>query len=121
MNASRTSEASRIVITSPVLLIALASADDLAKLTGPGIPVEIPDVVYWEAALGASSARVVVWANANQDLVRFAPTRAGVTYIRLLGKRRASELCEAAVLDTIERFPTEKLLRVSTPDWDVEP
>lgn len=102
----------RLIVTDSSPLITLAAAESLHLLTIPGIPVLIPDMVYYEvtrniAKLGATN--VVQWVKANRVLVRLEPTEVFAEYQALLtlnpktssrdrGERAATEVLTDAII-----------------------
>lgn len=66
-----------LLVTDASPLITLAAADALDCLTMPGLPVKIPDMVYFEvtqdlARTGAED--IVSWARRHQGQVELVPT-----------------------------------------------
>ena len=66
-----------LIVTDASPLIALAAGDALECLTMPGVPVIIPDMVYFEATqnyakLGADD--IVQWARKHHGQVEILPT-----------------------------------------------
>jgi hypothetical protein len=66
-----------LLVTDASPLITLAAADALECLTIPGLPVVIPDMVYFEVTqdigkLGAGA--IVDWARRHSGQIRIAPT-----------------------------------------------
>jgi hypothetical protein len=81
----------------------------LAILLLPGIPIEIPDVVYTKATrieTGPGATRIVTWINRNSDMIRIIPRETGIDH-----QRRLEENCttrgmgEQAALETLDIFP----------------
>lgn len=95
-----------ILVTDTSPLITLALADALDLLLRPGLPVRIPDAVYFEAtrvraAPGAS--RLVAWIAANTDVVAIVPTETGLDQAaRMEAKRPIRGLGERAALDVLD-------------------
>lgn len=76
-----------LIVTDASPLITLAAADSLSCLTAPGLPLDIPDMVYFEAVrfpqkLGASE--LVDWMQQNAGLVRIEPTQVFAEFQKLL-------------------------------------
>lgn len=96
------------IVTDTSPLFTLVLADALDTLLRPGLPVSIPDAVYFEATRvhGAPGAdQIVGWINANLDVVRLIPTDIGIDQQRRLEEGRSIRgLGEQAALETLERF-----------------
>jgi hypothetical protein len=92
--------------TSPLFTLALAGALD--ALLRPGLPVRIPDAVFFEATRvhGAPGAEQIVdWIDAHLDLVQIVPTDIGIDQQRRLEEGRGIRgLGEQAALEALERF-----------------
>jgi hypothetical protein len=95
---------SRILITDTSSLITLAVADSLDYLAIGGIPIIIPDVVYYEATfdiekLGAAS--IIDWTQKNPHVVQIMPTRIFADLIARIenGEPRQRNLGEKAALE----------------------
>ena len=66
-----------LLVTDASPLITLAAADALDCLTMPGLPVIIPDMVYFEVTQDLArtgAANVVEWARRHRGQVEIAPT-----------------------------------------------
>ena len=91
--------------TSPLLTLALADALDV--LLRAGLPVSIPDAVYFEAtrvrgAPGATS--IAAWIGDHPDQVRIVPTETGIDQLRRLEEGRPIRgLGEQAAIEALER------------------
>lgn len=118
----------RIIVTDAPPLITLAAAKSLDYLLYPGLPVIIPDAVYYEAAgfagkLGAQE--IIDWQHAHEDMVRIESTRAfvqAVTLANVAGGRLPRDLGERAAVELIRDYPLadqERALLLSD-DRDVE-
>ncbi len=95
---------SRILITDTSSLITLAVADSLDYLAVGGIPIVIPDAVYYEATfdiekLGATS--IIEWSQKNPHVVQIMPTSIFADQIRRIeqGEPRKRNLGEHAALE----------------------
>lgn len=95
---------SRILITDTSSLITLAVADSLDYLAVGGIPIIIPDAVYYEATfdvekMGASS--IIEWSQKNPHVVQIMPTSIFADQIRRIeqGEPRQRNLGESAALE----------------------
>lgn len=92
--------------TSPLFTLVLA--DSLDVLLRPGLPVSIPDAVYFKATRvrGAPGAeRIVEWINAHMNMVRIVPTDIGIDQQRRVEEGRSIRgLGEHAAIETLERF-----------------
>lgn len=97
-----------LIVTDTSPLLTLVLADALDALLRPGLPVSIPDAVYFEAtrvrsAPGADA--IVEWINAHLDQVRIVPTDIGIDQQRRLEEGRAIRgLGEQAAIEALERF-----------------
>lgn len=88
-------------------LITLAAADSLDYLLLPGLPVSIPDAVFYEATqdsarLGAQA--ILEWVQARGEAVRVLPTEAFANFLALLALRpghRERDLGERAALEAL--------------------
>jgi hypothetical protein len=94
----------QILITDTSSLITLAVADSLDYLALLGIPIFVPDAVYFEATLdiekmGASD--IVAWVQQNLGLMQIVPTDTFVDEMhrRDKGERRKRDLGETAALE----------------------
>jgi hypothetical protein len=94
----------RILVTDTGSLITLAVADSLDYLALLGIPVFVPDAVYFEATfdiekLGASD--IVDWVQQNPGLIQIVPTDTFVDEMhrRESGERKRRDLGETAALE----------------------
>ncbi|MGH7077602.1 MAG: hypothetical protein ACREFU_05840 [Acetobacteraceae bacterium] len=72
-----------LIVTDASPLITLAAAEALECLTMPGLPVVIPDMVYFEvtqnfARLGV--AEIVEWARKHHGQVEIVPTTVFAEY-----------------------------------------
>jgi hypothetical protein len=98
----------RLIVTDTSPLFTLVLADALDILLSPGLPVSIPDAVYFEAtrARGAPGAdKIVEWINSHLDAVRLVPTDIGIDQQRRLEEGRSIRgLGEQAAIETLERF-----------------
>lgn len=98
----------RLIVTdtSPLFTLVLAGALDV--LLRPGLPVSVPDAVYFEATRvrGApGAAGIVDWINDHADQVRLVPTEIGIDQQRRLEEGRPIRgLGEQAALEALERF-----------------
>jgi hypothetical protein len=97
-----------LIVTDTSPLFTLVLADALDVLLRPGLPVSIPDAVYFEATRvhGAPGAGPIVeWINAHLDLVRIIPTDIGIDQQRRLEDGRSIRgLGEQAAIETLERY-----------------
>ena len=97
-----------LIVTDTSPLFTLALAGSLDALLRPGLPLSIPDAVYFEAtrvrgAPGADS--IVDWINANLEMVRIVPTAIGIDQQRRLEEGRSIRgLGEQAAIEALERF-----------------
>ena len=94
----------KILITDTSSLITLAVADSLDYLALLGIPIFLPDAVFFEATfdlekMGASD--IVAWVQQNLGLVQIIPTDTFIDEMhrRERGERRRSGLGETAALE----------------------
>jgi hypothetical protein len=94
----------KILITDTSSLITLAVADSLDYLALLGIPIFVPDAVYFEATadiekLGASD--IVVWVQQNPSLIQIIPTDTFIDEMhrRENGERKRRDLGETAALE----------------------
>lgn len=94
----------KILITDTSSLITLAVAESLDYLALLGIPIFVPDAVYFEATfdlekMGASD--IVSWVQQNLGLIQIVPTETFVDEMnrRESGERRRSDLGETAALE----------------------
>ncbi len=101
-----------LIVTDTSPLITLAVADSLGALLLPGLPVALPDAVYFEATrvrTAAGASRLVEWINANAALVRIVPTEIGVDQQRRLEEGRTIRgLGEQAAIEVLDRLLTER-------------
>jgi hypothetical protein len=109
-----------LIVTDASPLITLAAADSLSCLTAPGIPLTIPDMVYFEAVrfpqkLGASE--LVDWMQQNAGLVRIEPTQVFAEFQKLLAvdpETKSRGRGEQAALEVLDqhalRRPGEETL-----------
>ncbi len=92
--------------TSPLFTLALAGSLDV--LLRPGLPVRIPDAVFFEATRvhGAPGAeQIVEWINAHLDMVQIVPTDVGIDQQRRLEEGRSIRgLGEQAAVEALDRF-----------------
>lgn len=92
--------------TSPLFTLALAGSLDV--LLRPGLPVRIPDVVFFEATRvhGAPGAeQIVEWINAHLDMVQIVPTDVGIDQQRRREEGRSIRgLGEQAAVEALDRF-----------------
>jgi hypothetical protein len=97
-----------LIVTDTSPLFTLALAGSLDTLLRPGLPVRIPDAVYFEATRvhGAPGAvQIVEWINAHLDLVQIVPTDIGIDQQRRLEEGRTIRgLGEQAAIEALERF-----------------
>ena len=97
-----------LIVTDTSPLFTLVLADALDVLLRPGVPVTIPDAVYFEATRvhGAPGADAIVeWINAHLDAVRLVPTDIGIDQQRRLEEGRSIRgLGELAAIEALERF-----------------
>jgi hypothetical protein len=111
--------------TSPLFTLALAGSLDV--LLQPGLPVRIPDAVFFEATRvhGAPGAeQIVEWINAHLDMVQIVPTDVGIDQQRRLEEGRSIRgLGEQAAVEALDRFlrsdPTAEALLLFE-DSDIE-
>lgn len=97
----------RLVVLDTGPLITLAAADGLDYLLYPGLPVQLPDAVLYEAtvkseALGAES--IARWAQSRPDAVRVVPTQAYADFLTLRSinpGHRERHLGERAAIEAI--------------------
>lgn len=125
-----------IIVPDSSPLITLAAADALDALLKPGLPVLIPDGVYWEVTRFVNlqgASEVIEWMARNEETVLLRATQeflnhqtlvaAGVKRIRNLGENCAREIVDREA----ERHPERKsillyedsdvtLLRIMNPD-----
>lgn len=94
----------KILITDTSSLITLAVAESLDYLAFLGIPIFVPDAVYFEATfdiekMGASD--IVAWVQQNPGLVQIIPTDTFIDEMhrRESGKRARRDLGETAALE----------------------
>ncbi len=101
----------RLIVTDTSPLITLAVANELEVLLRPGLAIEIPDAVYFEAtrvrtAPGAS--RIGAWINDHSDLVRIVPTETGIDQQRRLEEGRPIRgMGEQAAIEALDIFLTK--------------
>lgn len=118
----------KIIVTDAPPLITLAAAKSLDYLLYPGLPVIIPDAVYYEAAgfagkLGAQE--IIDWQRAHEDMVHIESTHAfvnAVTLASVAGGRIPRDLGETAAVELIRSYPlaeNERALLLSD-DRDAE-
>ncbi len=118
----------RIIVTDAPPLITLAAAQSLDYLLYPGLPVLIPDAVFYEAAgfagkLGAQE--IIDWQRAHEDAVQIESTHAfadAITLASAAGRRLPRDLGERAAVELIRDYPLaehERALLLSD-DRDVE-
>ena len=100
----------RILVMDTGPLITLAVAESLDYLLMPGLPVVVPDAVYFEAtrksaAIGAAS--VTEWVQAHADKISIVPTEVFEFEIEALerGNKRMRDLGERAALEVIRYTP----------------
>jgi hypothetical protein len=97
-----------LIVTDTSPLFTLVLADALDALLRPGLPVSIPDAVYFEATRvhGAPGAGAIVeWINAHLDQVRIIPTDIGIDQQRRLEEGRSIRgLGEQAAIEALERY-----------------
>jgi len=97
-----------LIVTDTSPLITLAVADELDVLLRAGLPIEIPDAVYFEAtriraAPGAN--RIGTWINQHSEIVRIVPTETGIDQQRRLEEGRPIRgLGEQAAIEALEIF-----------------
>ncbi len=111
--------------TSPLFTLALVGSLDV--LLRPGLPVRIPDAVFFEATRvhGAPGAeQIVEWINAHLDVVQIVPTDIGIDQQRRLEEGRSIRgLGEQAAIEALDRFlradPTAEALLLFE-DSDIE-
>lgn len=94
----------KILITDTSSLITLAVAESLDYLALLGIPIFVPDAVYFEATadiekMGASN--IVAWVQLNPGLIQIVPTDTFIEEMhrRESGKRKRRDLGETAALE----------------------
>lgn len=118
----------KIVVTDAPPLITLATAAVLDYLLYPGLPVIIPDAVFYEAtsAAGKLGAREIIdWYRAHAELVRIEPTaifQDEMTLREITGRRPARDLGERAAVEIVRTLPLaadERVLLLSD-DRDAE-
>jgi hypothetical protein len=95
---------SRILITDTSSLITLAVADSLDYLAVGGIPIIIPDAVYYEATFDVEkmgAASIIEWTQKNPHIVQIMPTNTFTDQIYWIeqGKKRRRNLGEKAALE----------------------
>jgi hypothetical protein len=100
----------RILVMDTGPLITLAVADSLDYLLLPGLPIIVPDAVYFEAtrkstAIGA--ADIIEWTQTNADKVSIVPTHVFETEFAMIesGNMRVPDLGERAALEVIRYTP----------------
>ncbi len=100
----------RILVMDTGPLITLAVADSLDYLLLPGLPVIVPDAVFFEAtrnstAIGAMD--ITEWVQAHADKVNIVPTSVFVAEVSLLENNnvRVPDLGERAALEIIRYTP----------------
>lgn len=97
-----------LIVTDTSPLFTLVLADALDALLRAGIPISIPDAVYFEATRvrGAPGAdQIVEWINAHLDQVRIVPTDIGIDQQRRLEEGRSIRgLGEQAAIEALDRF-----------------
>ena len=100
-----------LIVTDASPLITLAAGEALECLTMPGVPVIIPDMVYYEATRNFAklgSEQIVEWAQRHRGQVEIAPTNTFAefqtlqvtnprTQSRGRGEQAALEVLNAAV------------------------
>jgi hypothetical protein len=94
----------KVLITDTSSLITLAVADSLDYLALLGIPIFVPDAVYFEATfdiekMGASD--IVTWVQQNPGLLQIIPTDTFIDEMhrRENGENRRRDLGETAALE----------------------
>lgn len=101
----------KITVTDAPPLITLAAGKSLDYLLYPGLPVLIPDAVYYEAAGFAGkldAQEIMEWQRAHEDRVRIESTHAfinAVTLVTAVGGRMPRDLGEQAAIEFIRSFP----------------
>lgn len=99
----------RIIVSDTSPLITLAAAKSLDYLLYPGLPVLIPDAVFFEATniagkLGAQE--ILDWYRGHMAAVRIEPTEAFATaQLAARAVRRSRDLGERAALEVIRYYP----------------
>jgi hypothetical protein len=96
-----------VIVTDASPLITLAAGEALECLTMPGVPVLIPDMVYFEvtqdlARLGAQD--IVVWARRHHGQVEIIPTRVFTEFQTLRAadpRTRSEDRGELAALEIL--------------------
>lgn len=97
----------KLVVTDTGPLITLAAAERLDYLLYLGLPVLVPDAVFYEAVRDeeAVGARLIVeWIQARSDDVRMLPTAVFSDYLRNVearGPYREKDLGERAAIEAI--------------------
>jgi len=97
-----------LIVTDTSPLITLAVANQLDVLLRAGLPIEIPDAVYFEAtriraAPGAN--QIGAWINLHSEMVRIVPTETGIDQQRRLEEGRPIRgLGEQAAIEALEIF-----------------
>ena len=96
-----------LVVSDTSPLITLAKADQLDLLLSLHAPIEVPDVVFFEATRAGfdDGKRLVDWSNRHSGQVRIAPTsRLREWMILTEAGERAKEFSELAAIETVEIF-----------------
>jgi hypothetical protein len=105
-----------LIVTDASPLITLAAGDALECLTMPGVPVIIPDMVYFEVAQDYAklgSEAIVEWARRHRRQVEIVPTTTFTEFQTLRvtnprtrsrgrGERAALEVLNAAIAEEPE-------------------
>lgn len=99
----------RIIVSDTTPLITLAAAKSLDYLLYPGLPVLIPDAVFFEATnvagkLGAQE--ILDWYRGHVEGVRIEPTEVfAIAQLAARAGRRSRDLGERAALEVIRHYP----------------
>lgn len=98
-----------VIDTSP--LITLAAAQALEYLLYPGLPVILPDAVFYEATVSADklgAQEIVAWQRDSATQVMIAPTRLFAAYLERTSagvRYREPDLGERAALELLRDTP----------------
>jgi hypothetical protein len=100
-----------VIVTDTSPLITLAASQSLGYLLYPGLPVVIPDAVFYEATaqidrLGAQE--IIDWQRAHPERVLLEPTEVFKNELQRLthgGGRMERDLGERAAVETVRNFP----------------
>jgi len=101
----------KLFVTDTSPLITLAAAQSLDCLLYPGLPVVLPDAVFYEATASADklgAQEIVAWQRENAAQVTVAPTRLFAAYVERTesgGRYREPDLGERAALELLRDTP----------------